>query len=453
MGDTKTDRNRELFTNRQLIAFILPLMVTLALQLVVGMVDSLMVSSVGEAAVSGVSLVDSMVQLIIYVFSAMAAGGAIVAGQYLGNNERERARKAAGELMWLNGAISLGITVLMLLFSNWLLTHLFGSIEPDVYYHAKRYMDVVNFSLPAIAIFEAGSAIFRTMNDSKTTMKLSFLMNVMNVAGNAALIYGFSMGTQGAAISTLASRWTAAAIVLVLLLNEKRPLALERTLRHRFEGGYVKRILLTGVPNGLENGIFQFGKIALLGLVTTFGTSAITANAVTQTLASIEVLPGSAVQLAAVTVIAMCVGRGDEAMARRYNRKLLLIAYVGIAAFCALFLLALPLILSLYGLTDETASLAKSMFLWHTLGGALLWPLAFDLPASLRAAGDVRFPMVISVLSMWVFRYGGAYLLAKGLDVGPVGVWIAMAALDWGFRAIVYVFRWRGGKWREKRVI
>ena len=432
---------------------IAPLMVTLSLELVVGMIDSVMVSSVEEAAVSGVSLVDSIVQLIIYIFSAMASGGAIVAGQYLGSQNSKAAKRSAGELIWLNAGIGFLIMLLMVLFSDWILRHLFGQIEPEVYHYARRYMAAVQFSLPAIAIFEAGNAIFRTMNNAETTMKISLLMNGMNVVGNSILIYLCSMDTLGAAISTVVSRWTAAAIVLALLLNPKRELSLERTFRHRFDWTLVKQILSMGVPNGIENGIFQFGKIAILGLVTAFGTAAITANAVVQTMASIEMIPGSAVQLATITVVSRCVGLGDFEQAKYYNRKLLTISYVCVAVFSAILLLILPLILLLYNLSDDTAMLTTAMFRWHALGGVLLWPMAFNLPASLRAAGDVKFPMAVSIFSMWVFRFGGAYLLAFVFGLGAVGAWISMAILDWGFRAIVFLIRWRGGRWRQMRLV
>lgn len=285
-----------IFSNRDLIHLVIPLVIELALKLVVGLLDSIMVSSVGEAAVSGVSLIDSVFQLLIYIFAALAAGGAIVAGQRLGAGKREEAKRSADELMWLNVVISLVIMILMFAISEWILTHVFGSIDADVYYHAKRYLFVAIFSIPAIGIFEAGTAIFRTMNDSATTMKISLLMNAVNAVGNALLIYVCKMGTQGAALSTLVSRWLAVGIVVWLLLNPNRELSLKRSLRHRFNWNLTKNILRLGIPNGVENGIFQLGKIVLLGFVATFGTSAITANAVTQTLASLEVIPGNAIQ-------------------------------------------------------------------------------------------------------------------------------------------------------------
>ena len=443
-----------IYSNRDILRLVVPLIVELALQLVVGLLDSIMVSSVGEAAVSGVSLVDSVMQLLIYIFAALAAGGAIVAGFIHSDTPSAQfSQQSAGELMWLNALLSIAIMLLMVFSSGWILTHLFGQIEADVAYHARRYLNAVVFSIPAIGIYEACAAIFRTMNDSKTTMKLSLLMNVINCTGNAILIYGCSMGTQGAAFSTVASRWVAAILAVKLLLDPHRELYIEKTLHHKFDWPLTRNILKMGVPNGIENGIFQLGKIMILGLVTTFGTSAITANAVTQTLSSLEMIPGSAIQLAMVSVISHCVGAEDYEQVRYYNRKLIGFAYIAIAGWAAVLFASLPAILSIYHLSEETARLMISLFLCHTVGAIFIWPLAFDLPASLRASGDVRFTMVISVFSMWVFRLGGAHLLANTLKLGVLGIWIAMAFLDWGFRAAVYMMRWHGGRWKAKGIL
>lgn len=447
------EEEKRLFSNRLLAALIIPMMIELALKLVVGMIDSVMVSSAGEAAVSGVSLVDTVMQLVIYIFSAMAAGGAVVAGQYLGGGDRINAKKAAGELVWLNGLISLVVTALVFALSGVIVGHLFGDIAADVASSASDYLFYTAFSIPAIGLFEAGTSIFRTMGDTKTTMKISLLMNGLNCVGNALLIYGLNMGAAGAAVSTLAARWVAAVLIIALLLNQKRELSIDRSFRHRFDWRLARQIARMGIPGGIENGIFQVGKIALVGLAAAFGTTAITANAVTQTLASIEVIPGGAVQLAIVTVISRCVGAGEYEQARYYNRKLILFTMLANLGLGSLMYLGLPLILKLYTLSAETMALIGSMFLWHTIGAVVLWPLSFVQTAALRAAGDVKYPMIMSITSMWVFRFGGAYLLAYGFDLGAVGIWIAMSMFDWGFRAVTYALRWHSGKWQFMKVI
>lgn len=449
----KEQIQKGLFSNKDLYGLIIPLILELALKLIVGLIDSIMVSSVGEAAVSGVSLVDSVMQLLIYVFAALASGGAIVAGQYLGAKNEKEAGRAAGELMWLNVLLSVGIFLVMLLSGDWILNHVFGTIAEDVYANARQYFYIVILTIPAIGMFEAGTSIFRTMNDAKTTMKVSILMNLLNGMGNALFIYGCGLGTAGAALGTLISRWMAAAIITILLLNPERKLHIEKNWKHRFDLKLSKSILAMGIPNGVENGIFQLGKIMILGLVGIFGTSAITANAVTQTMASMEMIPGNAVQLAIVTIIARCVGAKEYEQAEYYNRKLLKISYLAGLIWSGVLLVSLPGILNLYHLSEETASLTVSMFLWHMAGAVLIWPLSFDLPASLRAAGDVKFPMVVSICSMWILRFGGAYLMAVVCKLGAAGIWIAMAIGDWGFRAVMYCIRWHSGKWKQAQIV
>lgn len=441
-----------LFSGRDLFFLILPLIIDLFLTLLVGMLDSIMVSSVGEAAVSGVSLVDQVMQLVIMVFSALAAGGSVVAGQYLGSANREKACKSAHQMVWFMFITALVLMILLLLFREPVFNLFFGSITQEVYAYAERYLMITAFSIPFLAIHQAGAAIFRTMGNSRVPMWISLLMNLINFSGNATFIYGFGMDTNGAGLATLLSRGAAALAATVLLLDPKRPLHYERTLRYRPDFRLIRKIMYVGIPNGLENGMFQIGKIVLLSLVTTFGTRAITANAVTQNVAMIQCIPGFAVNMAITTVISRCVGSGDLEQVRYYNRLLLKIMYAAYAVVCLSIFFALPLILRMYHVSEETAHLTRLMVTWHTFGAILFWPLAFGLPQALRATGDVTYPMVISMITMWLVRICGAYIIAIPLGVGALAIWIAMI-LDWAIRIVLFIPRWRSGKWIEKKVV
>lgn len=443
---------KRIFSGKDLAKLIFPLVIELMLTLLVGMIDSVMVSSAGEAAVSGVSLVDTVFQLLIYIFSAFGTGGAVVAGQYLGAGQKDHAKETAQQLVWFSALSSIMIMGLVYLIRGFLLGHVYGAITQEVHWNANRYLMIVGVSIPALSIYESGAAIFRTMGNSKITMMLSAVMNVVNICGNAILIYGVGMGTAGAATATVVARYTAAVIMILLLLRTNQPLYLERTLKYIPDGNKIKRILQIGVPNGIENGLFQVGKIILAGLFTRFGTSAITANAVCLTISGIQVIPGSAISLAATTVIARCVGAGDEKQVRFYNRLLLGISYIAMIVFCGAFWFGLPAILPLYHLSGQTAVLATKMVLVHTLGAIVIWPLTFVLPSSMRAAGDVRFAMITSAASMFVFRLGAAYLFALTFGMGALGIWYAMLC-DWGFRAIVFSLRWISGGWKNKSII
>ena len=448
----KIDRSHYLFDNKALTALIIPLIVEQLLAVLVGMADSIMVANVGEAAVSGVSLVDNIMVLLINIFAALATGGAVVAGQYLGQKREKDACIAAKQLIWFIFLCSVGITAIVYLGRNFILHSVFGAIDADVMSSANTYLMIVTASIPLIALYNGGAAIFRAMGNSKVSMQVSIVMNVINVAGNAILIYGFHRGTEGVAIPTLVSRMVAAILILGLLCNQTRVLHLEKTLRYHLNGSMVKRILNIGVPNGLENSMFQLGKILVLSLVSTFGTSAIAANAVSNAVALFQILPGMAISLAVTTVISRCVGAGDYEQAKYYTRKLLKITYCCMAVTVALIFAVLPLIMKVYNLSAGTSAESEKILLFHGCSAILVWPIAFNLPAVFRASGDVRYSMITSIVSMWIFRIAFSYILGKYMDIGVFGVWIAMI-IDWCFRAILFVYRYFSGKWQGRSAV
>ncbi len=452
MKAATADRSNYLFSNRALVALIIPLIIEQFLNVLVGMADTIMVSNVGEAAVSGVSLVDSVMLLLINVFQALATGGAVVAGQYLGRQREKRACEAANQLVWFVTLLAVGIMAIMYLGKGFILHVVFGQIDADVMHHANIYLLIVNASIPFIALYNAGAAIFRSMGNSQVSMKVSMLMNIINVCGNAILVYGFGCGAEGVAIPTLISRMVAAILITVLLLNQKQLLHIKPSLRYQFRPGLVKKILQIGIPNGLENSMFQLGKIIVLSLVSTFGTYAITANAVANTVASFQTIPGMAMNLAITTVISQCVGARDYEQARYYTRKLLKIAYASVVVTVVIMLAASNLITQAYNLSDITAAEAIKIFFLHGISVMMIWPTAFSLPSTLRAAGDVRFCMITSVTSMWVCRVVFSYVFGQFFGFGVFGVWMAMI-LDWWVRAFFFVRRYRGSQWMTKALV
>ena len=448
----KQEKSHYLFDNKALMALILPLIIEQFLAVLVGMADSIMIASVGEAAVSGVSLVDQVMLLIINLFGALATGGAVVAGQYLGRKNPEEADKAANQLIWFVTILAVGVMGLVYLGKNMILQGVFGQIEPDVMEYANTYLLIVTASVPFIALYNGGAAIFRTMGNSKITMTVSLIMNAINVVGNAILIYGFHCGVEGVAIPTLVSRMTAAILITVLLLNEKQVLHLQKTLRYRPEKETIKKILKIGIPNGLENSMFQLGKVLVLSLVSTFGTYAIAANAVCNVLASFQILPGMALSLAVTTVISRCVGAKDYEQVSYYTKKLLAISYISMFVTTIVICVALPFIMDVYNLSPETAKVAEEIMIFHSVSCVLIWTPAFTLPSTLRAAGDAKTCMLISIPCMWIFRIGFSYILGKYFGIGVFGVWVAMV-IDWGVRVIFFVLRYCRGKWKTIRTI
>lgn len=454
MGKTKQkqDRSHYLFSNRELANLIGPLVIEQLLAVFVGMADSIMVANVGEAAVSGVSLVDNIMILIINIFAALATGGAVVAGQYIGRKDEKSACKAATQLVWFVSLSAVAIMILVYFGKDIILNQVFGHITAEVKGHADIYLLIVTASIPFIALYNGGAAIFRAMGNSQVSMRVSLLMNAINVTGNAILVFGLRIGTAGVAIPTLISRIVAAIVITVLLCNQTRILHIERTLKIRFDGRMIRKILAIGVPNGLENSMFQLGKILVLSLVSTFGTYAIAANAVSNAIALFQILPGMAISLAITTVISQCVGANDYEQVHYYLKKLLAIIYVAMVGTVALIFLALPLILKAYNLSDQTAAAATNIIHFHGISAMIIWPLSFALPAAYRAAGDAKACMYTSIVSMWIFRIGFSYLVGKYMGLGVFGVWVAMV-VDWVVRAICFIIRYFNGKWKHGAIV
>lgn len=441
-----------MFSNESLKRLIIPLVIEQVLAVTIGMSDTIMVSSVGEAAVSGLSLVDSINILLINIFAALATGGAVVCSQYLGNRDRDNACISAKQLLLSTGCLAVVIMVVVLLANTWLLHLVFGDVEAGVMHNAEIYFQISAWSYPFIALYNCGAALFRSMGNSKISMTTSLFMNAFNIVGNAILIYGFQLGVAGAALSSLLSRILGSLFMLYLLKNEENVIYIATYRRWKVHFAMIKRILMIGIPNGLENGMFQIGKILVQGLIASFGTLAIAANAVANNIAQMEIIPAAAIGLAMITVVGQCVGANDYAQARYYTKKLLKIAYASMIVLNILVLCLVPPILNIYNLSAETADIATELLLYHSIFAMTLWPASFTFPNALRASGDVRYTMCISILSMWLCRICLSYLFGRMLNLGVLGVWLAMF-VDWLFRIIFFYLRYRSGSWMKKRVI
>lgn len=440
--------NNRLFSRNDLVRLIIPLIVDQFLQVAVGLSDSIMVARVGEAAVSGVSLVDTVMLLIINIFTALATGGAVIAGQYLGKKDPKTGCEATAQLFNFTFLFSIFIMILGYLGQSVILYHVFGKIEPEVMKDSRTYLLIVLSSIPMIAMYNAGAAIFRAMGNSNIAMKTSLLMNSINVFGNALLIFGFHRGVEGVAIPTVVSRGVACVVILILLNNQEHELHILHPYPFKIKWNVLKKILYIGIPNGLENSMFQLGKIAVLSLVSGLGTASLAANAVGNNIANFAILPGMSFGFALLTVCAQCVGAGDFEQVKYYTKHMMRVEYLCLIASNLIVILALPFILSVYNLSDEAARYANDIILYHAACVVTIWPLSFTLPNTLRAAADVKVTMVLSIISMWVFRFGFSYLLAIEFHMGIFGVWVAMT-IDWLVRGIFFVCRYKGGRWQK----
>lgn len=441
-----------LFSREDLKRLIIPLVLEQFLAITVGMADTMMVSSAGEAAMSGVSLVDAINVLLINLFSALATGGAVLTSQYLGRKEKSNAGLAARQLLYTVLAASLLIMGICLMLRIRLLNSLFGHVERAVMDSAQVYFLISLFSYPCLALYNGAAALFRAMGNSKVSLRISVMMNLVNLCGNALFIYGFQWGVTGAALATLIARAAGAVVMLMKLVRSGEAISLPSLRHFSWRWDMAKGILAVGVPTGLENSIFQLGKVLLNRLISTFGTTGIAANAVAVSFSSVQIIPGAAIGLAMVTVVGRCAGAKAFDQAKHYTKKLMLLTYASIGILNIVLLLLTPFILDFFTLSKVSRDMGYVLILTHGIGSMITWPMAFTLPNALRASNDARFTMAASVFSMAAFRVGGSYLIANAFGVGVWGVWLAQQ-VDWIFRGAVFLWRFGSGKWQSKTLI
>lgn len=437
-----------MFTRRDLIKLLAPLIAEQVLAVLVGMVDVVMVAAVGEAAVSGVSLVDSISILIIQILAALATGGAVISAQYLGKSQSENACRAAGQLIGVTAALSIVITAAALVGNQNLLQMVFGRVEPAVMNDAAIYFRITALSYPFIAVYNSCAALFRSMGNSKVSMAVSMMMNLINVVGNGVCVFGLHMGVSGVAYPTLLSRAAAAVVMLYLIQNPNNIIRINRLEELKPNFTMIKNILSIGIPGGLESGMFQFGKIALQSLVSSLGTAAIASYAVASNLVTLLYLPGNAIGLGLITIVGQCVGAGEKQQAKRYTRQLIFLNYGILLVLCTGLILFSKELVSIYQLSKEASAISTEMIVAHSIA-MIIWPAAFTIPHALRASMDAKFTMLVSVFSMWTFRIAFAYIFVRYAGFGVMGVWYGMF-IDWIFRAVLFVWRFHG---MEKRAI
>ena len=448
---------KAMFSGRELVSIVLPLIIQQILAVTIGAVDSMMVSYAGEAAVSGVSLVNTLDVFLVVSFTSLVTGGSVVVSQFLGKKDPESSRAAAKQLLYVSTGIALLITVIVVLFRDPILVALFGKAEKAVMDSARSYFLIVALSFPFLAIDGAVSALFRVMGNSLISMYVSIGMNIINVCGNAFFIRSLEMGAAGAALSTLIARIAGAVVLLVLIRSKKNIVYIENLFSYRPDKDVIKRILQIGVPNGVENSMFQLGKLLTQSLISSMPTYAIAANSVANTLANFQYMPGTAFSNTMITVVGRCIGAGEKEQAKKYARLLTFCTYVGlwIVVICTFVFSAA--VIGMYDLSPDASKLARELIIYHAVCAAVMWPVAFTLPASFRAASDVKFPLAVSMFSMWTFRVALSYVFSlesvtvfgftfAGLGLGAMGVWVAMT-VDWVFRTALFLYRHFSGKW------
>lgn len=443
---------QHLFSNKDLRILLIPLVIEQILNALMGTVDTMMVSNVSSSAISAVSLVDSINVLVIQVFSALAAGGTIICSQYMGQKDTKNATRTAQQLVMVVTVISLAITAVCVIWQVPILRLVFGKVEASVMRDSEIYFLYTALSFPFIGIFNAGSSVFRAQENTRLPMAVSVISNGMNIVGNAILIFGFHMGVAGAAISTLISRIFCAVVIMWYLRMPRQEIVVRDYMKIRPDGKRIKTLLAVGIPTGIENGMFQFGKLAIQSTVSTLGTAAIAAQAMTNILENMNGIAAMGIGIGLMTIVGECIGAGRRDEAIYYTKKLSWIAEVVVVISCILVYLLTEGITKVGGMEPESAKMCLFMMGWITVVKPLVWVLAFIPAYGMRAAGDVKFSMILSCISMWICRVSLCIFLCRVMGFGPIAVWIGMFT-DWTVRGIVYMIRFRSRKWMNHQVI
>ncbi len=435
-----------LFNNKTLFWLLVPIIIEQFLNSLMGMVDTMMVSTVGSEAISAVSLVDSINNLVIQIFSAMASGATIICSQYIGSGNKQESNRAAGQVVLVMFVISLSITVFCILGGEKLLHLIFGTVEDSVMENSLIYFMIVVISYPFLALFSAGAAFYRASGNSKFPTKISIASNAINVIGNALFIYVFKWGVMGAALATLLSRLFSMVIIFYYLRKPRQTIVVKNYLKIRPNMSLILAIMAIGVPSGIENGMFQFGKLAVQSTVSTMGTIAMSAQAMTNIFENVNGIFGNSVGIGLMTVVGQCIGANRNEEAKYYIVKLMRIAGIGTLISCLLVLAITKPVTWLAGMEAEAAQMCFELVTAMTVIKPLVWIGAFGLPYGLRAAGDVKFSMIASTLIMWGCRVALGIFLVKVFHLGLMVIWFGMFA-DWIIRAIIFTTRFINGKW------
>lgn len=441
-----------MFSNRDLKNMIVPLFFEQLLVMLVGIMDTFIVSYVGEAAVSGVSLVNSFNTIFIYLFTALASGGAVVISQYIGNKDQKNSVRSSSQLLMFSTLLSIVLTCIVLMFHQAILSALFGKVEIDVMNACITYIVLSALSYPFIAIYNAGASLFRSMGKTKTTMYVSLASNIINVIGNCIGVFVLHAGVAGVAIPSLIARAFSAIVITKLCFQQNQMTYYTKKDLFAFDTDILRRVLSIAVPNGIENGIFQFVKVALSSVVALFGTYQIAANGVAQSIWSLAALMGVTLGPVYITVIGQCMGSGNQEQAKYYFKKLNKLAIVLSIVWNLIVLALTPLFMHFYQLSSETLQLIFYLVVIHGVFNAIVYPISGPLSNGLRAAGDVKFTMIVSIASTLLARFVFSIIFAIYLNMGVIGIAFAMC-LDWTIRAVIFYCRYRSLKWLEFKVI
>ncbi|MDE6953018.1 MAG: MATE family efflux transporter [Erysipelotrichales bacterium] len=441
-----------LFTNKSLRNMIVPLFFEQLLVMLVGIIDTFVVSYVGESAVSGVSLVNMFNIIFIYLFTALASGGAVIMSQYLGSKNKEKAVQSSSQLLLFSTMFSIVLMTFVIIFREGTLGLLFGKVEEDVMKACLTYLIISAYSYPFLAIYNTGSSMLRSIGKTSTTMYISIVSNVINTVGNFIGVFILHTGVAGVAVPSLIARAFSAIIITIICFNQKKEIYYDIKYLKSIDTSLIKKILRIAIPSGFESGVFQLVKVVLSSIVALFGTYQIAANGVAQSIWSLAALVGVVMGPVYITVIGKCMGAKDIKAAQIYYKKLMKLSFILSLGWNTIIFAVTPIIMHFFVLEPQTKELVIILVAIHNIANAIIFPFSGPLADGLRATGDVKFTMIVSISSTILGRLILSVVLGIYLNMGVIGIALAMV-VDWLVRALLFVSRYKSQKWQEYQMI
>lgn len=441
---------------KDVLKLAIPIMIEQTFVMLLGTFNTMMAGHIGEEAVSAIGMVDSINNMFISFFAALSVGATVVVAQQIGQEKPKKANETAKQAIISGVIVALTITILLWIFRLQLINKLYGSAEELVKVNAKLYLEFTLLTYPFIAIEQIANGILRGCGDTKTPMKITMFMNVINIILGYVLIFGLdflnipSFGITGAALAIAIARLVGTLLIMIVLFRGSKIIKLKKIFPFKFDFKIQKDIFNIGIPAGMEQVIFNTGKLIVQVFIVTMGTTSIAANAIGNSIAIIINVPGNALCLAATTLVGQYVGRDDIKGAKNTLIYLVKFGTIALVTLGILFIPIAPWLSSLYTDSQEVINLSSKLI--ATNGIALIaWSMSFILSSGLKGAGDTRYTMLTAFIGMWIFRIFIGYILGIILNFGLVGIWIAMY-IDWFVRGTMYCVRLKGNKWIAHRI-
>ncbi|MFD1465191.1 MATE family efflux transporter [Lapidilactobacillus mulanensis] len=415
-------------------------------------INTAMISSSGEAAISAVNMVGSINVFLIQIFVAVGLGGTVLIAQYFGRKEYQMLGKVVNGTVFGAILVATSLALLFLLGHNLILNLLFGDAEKAVMDNARLYMVGVLISYPFEATVEGVNGSLRGIGRTKNSLQLSLVMNLLNLLFNFVFIIYFKMGVLGLVVSLNLSRWLASAFAGVTLFRHRDLFSLKWSSMKQPDFRMIKRVVTVCIPFAAESFFFNGGKIIMQMMIVSLGTQVIATNAIASSWVQLSEIVPTALGTALVPIVGQCIGRKNIKDARKITKSFVSLGILAYVIGEIILFLSFNKGIALFHPSDVIKPRIFELYLIFAVGHLLVWCISFTLPSALRAAGDAKFTTMVSLITMWGIRVGIGYLVGIVFGYGLPGIYFVWVC-EWAVRGTIFLLRFRGKRWYVHRLI